>query len=308
MLWGNKPYNSLKYFLKNKFGQKVYKISIDAGFTCPNRDGTISSAGCIFCSERGSGDFTGDKRLSIQEQLLSSNKGIIDLSTKHNINKYIAYFQAYTNTYDQPEILRQKYTEAISNPSVVGIAVATRPDCLSNDVLKVLDEINKITYLWVELGLQTCHDDTAKIINRGYDLKVFDEALINLHSLDIDIVSHVIFGLPGEDRLKMLETIKYLASTKITGIKIHSLHVLQNTFLAQMYKNNEFTLLTLDQYVSLVVDGLELLPENIVIHRLTGDGPKDLLIGPEWSKNKIIVLNAIEEKFKKRNSWQGKLK
>ena len=304
--WEGKRYYSLNQFLKQKFGEKVYKIAIDAGFSCPNRDGTIGTEGCIFCSPRGSGDFAGACTESITSQITNSNKGAKDLSAKHGINKFIAYFQAFTNTYADITTLKDKYYEALSAPDIVGIALATRPDCLDSEVLKVLTKINKETYLWVELGLQTIHDQTALLIHRGYRLSCFADAVSNLNKSGIDTVCHLILGLPGESKADMLASIKYIAKTNIQGIKLHLLHVIEGTQLADMYIRGEFKLLTKEEYVSLVVDCLELLPPNMVIHRITGDGPKATLIGPEWSKNKRDVLNSIEKELIFRDSWQGK--
>ena len=305
--WEGKRYYSLKQFLTQKFGEKVYKIAIDAGFSCPNRDGTIGTQGCIFCSARGSGDFAGACTESITSQIANSNKGAKALSAKHGINKFIAYFQAFTNTYADIATLKAKYYEALSAPDIVGLALATRPDCLDSEVLTLLSELNRETYLWVELGLQTIHDQTAILIHRGYPLSCFANTVSNLTRAGIDTVCHLILGLPGESKEDMLASIKYIAKTNVQGIKLHLLHVIKGTHLANMYLRGEFKLLTKEEYVHLVVDCLELLPPNMVIHRITGDGPKDTLIGPEWSKNKRDVLNSIEKELSSRNSWQGKL-
>jgi len=302
-----KRYYSLKQFLNEKFGENVYKVSIDAGFSCPNRDGTAGKEGCIFCSPRGSGDFAGDSTLSVREQLYNSHKGIKELSEKYGINKYIAYFQAYTNTYAPLEELRQKYLEAISVPGVVGIAIATRPDCMGADVLKLLKDLNRQTYVWVELGLQTIHENTAILIGRGYPLSCFEETVSNLNKIGINTVCHIILGLPGESKIEMLESIKYVSSISLQGIKLHLLHVLKGTPLEKMYKDGKLQTLSIDEYVELVVDSLEMLPPNFVIHRLTGDGPKDSLIEPQWSKNKREVLNCIERTLVLKNTYQGRL-
>ena len=304
--WGIKRYYSLKYFLRHKFGQKVYKVSVDAGFSCPNRDGTVGTEGCIFCSPHGSGDFAGCRSKSITQQLLDSTKGIRDLSDKHGITQYIAYFQAFTNTYANINQLREKYYEAISVPGVVGIAIATRPDCLGKDVMNLLHELSKQTYLWIELGLQTIHENTAQFIRRGYPLLCFEESLNNLRKLEIDTVCHLILGLPNESNEDILSSVKYISKKDIQGIKLHLLHVLEDTYLAKLYQKNEFALLSKEEYIKLVVDCLEILPPNLVIHRLTGDGPKNILLGPEWSKNKIDVLNSIEKELVARDSWQSK--
>lgn len=300
-------YYSLKQFLIEKFGEKVYKVSIDAGFSCPNRDGITGKDGCMFCSPRGSGDFAGDSTLSVREQLYNSHKGIRELYEKHGINKYIAYFQAYTNTYAPIKVLRQKFLEAASVPEVVGLAIATRPDCLGPDVLDLLAELSHQQYIWIELGLQTVHEKTANLIGRGYPLSIFEEAVSNLNELGIDIVCHMIFGLPSESKTQMLESIKYISNIKLQGIKLHLLHVLEETPLAQMYKDGKFETLSMNEYVQTVVDALELLPPDFVIHRLTGDGPKNTLIAPEWSINKREVLNRIERELALRSTYQGRL-
>ncbi|OPJ57039.1 TIGR01212 family radical SAM protein [Alkalithermobacter paradoxus] len=302
MRWNDKRYHSLNYELRKVFGCKVFKLSLNGNFTCPNRDGLISNSGCIFCSEKGSGDFAGSNIFSIKDQI---NEQINLLSKKWTSGKYISYFQSFTNTYDTADNLRKKYNEAISCDNVVGLAVATRPDCLSDDVIDVLDEFNKKTYMWVELGLQTIHESTAKLINRGYELSVFDKAIEKLRKRNINVVVHLILGLPFESRNDMLSSVKYISNLDIQGVKLHLMHILKNTYLETFYKNNQFHILTQDEYVSLVVDCIEILPPSVVIHRITGDGPKDLLIEPKWSLNKRAVLNAIEKELRDRDSYQG---
>lgn len=302
--WDDKPYYSLNYYLRQKFGEKVFKISLDGGFTCPNRDGTLSKKGCIFCSGRGSGDFAPSAVLPITEQFHQSRTLLID---KWKSGKYIAYFQAFTNTYAPVDVLRKKYEEAISLPDVVGIAIATRPDCLSQPVLDLLEEINKKTYLWVELGLQTMHEDTASLIQRGYTLSCFEEAVSNLSKRNIDTVVHLILGLPGESKNDMLSSVQYVSKQPIQGVKLHLLHIIKNTPLYDYYLKKPFHVFTMNEYTDLVIDCIELLPPHIVIHRITGDAPKALLIAPLWSKNKKAVLNGIHKRFKERNAWQGKL-
>lgn len=304
--WEGKRYHSLKYFLKHKFGEKVYKISIDAGFSCPNRDGTIDTRGCIFCSPQGSGEFAGCRSNNIAQQMTGGTKGTHVLAGKYGIRKYIAYFQAFTNTYAPIDQLRKKYYEALSVPGVVGIAIATRPDCLGGDILNLLHELSKETYVWVELGLQTVHVKTSELIRRGYALSCFEQAVGNLNTLGIDVVCHLIFGLPFEKKDDMLSSVKYIANKNIQGVKLHLLHILEGTDLAGLYKSGEFALLSKEEYVDIVADALELLPPHMVIHRLTGDGPKDTLLGPMWSKNKRDVLNGIERELILRDSWQGK--
>ena len=300
--WGDKTYYSLNYFLRQKFGEKVFKISLDAGFSCPNRDGTLSSGGCIFCSERGSGDFAGCRDFSITRQFMDIKEM---MNKKWSTGKYIAYFQAYTNTYGSPELLRQKYEEAIAQEGVVALAVATRPDCLNDEVIELLKEINKRVYVWVELGLQTIDDEVAKLINRGYKLEVFEESLKTLRKAGIDVVVHTIFGLPGEGRAEMLNTIRYLSNKDIQGIKIHLLHVMKDTPLEQFYNKGYLKLMEKDEYVDTVCQAIKLLREDIVIHRLTGDAPRNLLIGPVWSLKKWEVLNEIDYKMTEHGWYQG---
>lgn len=300
--WGDKRYYSLNYFLRQKFGEKVFKISLDAGFSCPNRDGTLSKKGCIFCSERGSGDFAGDREFSISKQFDDVKKM---MNKKWKSKKYIAYFQAYTNTYASVDILKKRYEEALSKEGVVGLAIATRPDCLSEEILDLLEELSKRVYVWVELGLQTSNDDTAIKINRGYNIETFEKAVINLRKRKIDVVVHTIFGLPGEDKTDMINTIKYLSKKDIQGIKFHLLYLIEGTPLVELYKRGDLHFLGKEEYTDLICEAITLLPEDIVIHRLTGDAPKELLIGPMWSLKKWEVLNAIDKKMSERNLIQG---
>ncbi|NCC80258.1 MAG: TIGR01212 family radical SAM protein [Clostridia bacterium] len=301
--WNDKRYHSLNYFLREKFNEKVYKISLDAGFSCPNRDGTLNGTGCIFCSERGSGDFAGDRNFSIQKQF-DDISAMMEKKWKNG--KYIAYFQAYTNTYAEPSVLREKYQEAIGQEGVVALSIATRPDCLGEEVLEVLSEFRGKVYTFVELGLQTVSDRTGRMINRGYDLPVFEEAVRSLRALDIDVVVHVIFGLPGETREDMLRTVKYLAGMDIQGVKFHLLHLMKDTPMVHLYERGKLVFLEMEEYVSLVAESITLLPEHVVIHRTTGDAPRELLIGPMWSLNKWEVLNAIDDYFRKHDLYQGK--
>lgn len=303
MVWGDKPYYSLNYYLKNLYGEKVYKISLDGGFTCPNRDGYIDTRGCIFCSEGGSGDFASSRKLSITEQI---NYGKQKLSCHKKIgNKFIAYFQAYTNTYAPIKRLRQVFTEAINHPDIVGISIATRPDCLNGEIISLLEELNKIKKVWLELGLQTIHERSAQFIRRGYTLDSFEKAVDSLNSANIDIVVHLILGLPFETEKEILETIDYIATKEIQGVKLQLLHVLKNTDLAIHFLNNQFEVLSQEAYIDIIIKCIERLPKNIVIHRVTGDGPKDILIAPLWSSNKKMVLNHLHKEFKLRNTWQG---
>ncbi|GIM28993.1 TIGR01212 family radical SAM protein [Clostridium polyendosporum] len=300
--WGGKRYHSLNYFLREKFGEKVFKISLDAGFTCPNRDGTISRGGCIFCSERGSGDYAGERCFSISKQFEHIKEM---MAKKWKNGKYIAYFQAYTNTYAPIEVLREKYEEAISQEDVVALAIATRPDCLTEEVLDLLQEMNKRVYTWVELGLQTVNEDTAKVINRGYKLNVFEEAVRNLRIRGIDVVVHTIFGLPGEDEKDMLKTVDYVAHCDIQGVKFHLLHLMKDTPLVKLYEQGRIKFLSQEQYISLICKSISMLPQDVVVHRLTGDAPRALLIGPMWSLKKWEVLNDIDKYMEDNSSYQG---
>lgn len=302
MLWDDKRYYSLNYFLRKKFGEKVFKISLDAGFSCPNRDGKISSTGCIFCSERGSGDFAGDRTFSITEQF-ENIKQI--MNNKWKSGKYIAYFQAYTNTYGKVADLKKKYDEALRQEDVVALAIATRPDCLDEDILELLESYSRKTYLWVELGLQTSSDKTAEIINRGYKLGVFEKAVKDLRSRGIDVVVHTILGLPGESREDMLNTIDYVAHSDIQGIKLHLLHLMKNTPLVESYNNGGFEFLNREEYIDIVCEAITKLPNNIVIHRLTGDAPRNLLVGPMYSLKKWELLNDIDKRLKNEHLYQG---
>lgn len=285
-------YLSFNKYLKDKFGQKVYKISLDGGFTCPNRDGKRGTRGCIFCSKGGSGDFAESREMSITEQIESGKKKV---EKKIKSGKYIAYFQAFTNTYAPVEMLRQKYEEAINHPDIVALSIATRPDCLGDDVLRLLDEMNKIKPVFVELGLQTIHQKSAKYIRRGYDLSVYDKAVRDLKKIGVNVVVHVILGLPNESENDMLETVKYVCESGANGIKLQLLHVIDGTDLAKDYEKGLFKTLEFDEYVNLIVKCVKIIPKDIVIHRLTGDGAKKDLIAPLWSADKKRVLNAINK-------------
>lgn len=302
MKWGDKRYYNLNYFLRQKFGCKVFKISLDAGFSCPNRDGTISKGGCVFCSERGSGDFAGNRQFSIKQQFESIKEV---MSKKWKEGKYIAYFQAYTNTYAHVDVLRKKYEEAINEEGAVALAIATRPDCLGEGVLNLLEEFSKKVYLWVELGLQTSNECTAKKINRGYDLSVFEKAIENLRRRNIDVVTHIIFGLPGETKSDMLNTVNYVAKQDVQGIKFHLLHLMKNTPLVEFYDKEELKFLSQEEYIDIICSSISIIPQNIVIHRLTGDAPRSLLIGPQWSLKKWEILNSIDSELEKRGIYQG---
>lgn len=285
-------YYSFNQYLKDTFGCKVYKISINAGFTCPNRDGTLGTRGCIFCSKGGSGDFAESSTLSVTEQIESGKQRV---SKKIKSGKYIAYFQAFTNTYAPVEVLAEKYCEAINHPDIVGISIATRPDCLGEEVLALLSEINKIKPVFVELGLQTIHEKTAEYIRRGYPLSVFDNAVKALKAAGINTVVHLIIGLPNESREEMLESVEYACKSGADGIKLQLLHILKGTDLADDYFSGKFETLSMEEYLSIIKDCVEIIPKNVVIHRLTGDGPKKDLIAPLWSADKKSVLNALNK-------------
>lgn len=283
-------YYSFNQYLKNTFGFKVYKISINAGFTCPNRDGTLGTRGCIFCSRGGSGDFAESSLLSVTEQIES---GKLRVAKKIKSGKYIAYFQAFTNTYAPVDVLAEKYYEAINHPDIVGISIATRPDCLGEEVLTLLSEINKIKPVFVELGLQTIHEKTAEYIRRGYPLSVYDAAIRALKNAGINTVVHLIIGLPNESREDMLKSVEYACKSGADGIKLQLLHILKGTDLANDYLSGKFEALSMEEYLSIIKDCIKIIPKNVVIHRLTGDGPKKDLIAPLWSADKKSVLNAL---------------
>lgn len=301
--WNGKPYHSFDYMLKERFGEKIYKVALDAGMTCPNRDGTLGSRGCIFCSAGGSGDFAGSRQDSITQQI---EKQAASIRQKRGVAKFIAYFQAYTNTYAPVDYLRKIYTEAISHPDIVAISIGTRPDCLDEDILQLLDELNQKKPVWVELGLQTIHETTARYIRRGYPLSCFEQAVSELRKRNLDVIVHTILGLPGESKNDILSTIEYLNHGDIQGIKLQLLHVLKGTDLAEDYLAGKFQVYSMEEYLELVIDCLEHLNPEIVIHRLTGDGPKDLLIAPLWSSAKRTVLNTLHRECKLRHAFQGK--
>ena len=301
--WNGKPYYSFDYMLKERFSGKVYKVALNGGMTCPNRDGTLGNRGCIFCSAGGSGDFAGDKQDSITTQI---EKQAARLRMKRNASSFIAYFQAYTNTYAPVAYLRSIFTEAISHPNVVALSIGTRPDCLGEDVLNLLEELNQQKPVWVELGLQTIHEKTASYIRRGYPLSCFHNAVEQLRRRNLEVIVHTILGLPGETKEDILETMNYLNHMDIQGIKLQLLHVLRNTDLAKDYLDGKFSVYEMNEYIDLVIDCLEHLSPKIVIHRLTGDGPKDLLIAPTWSSAKKTVLNTLHHECKIRGAYQGK--
>lgn len=311
MDWNGKPYHSLDYEMKRRFGTKVYKIALEGGMTCPNRDGTIGTGGCIFCSAGGSGDFAvplqgaaGMTEESVHRQI---DLAISRISRKMGSSPgaYIAYFQSYTNTYAPVSYLRQLFTAAILHPEIRVLSIATRPDCLPEEVLDLLEELNQIKPVWIELGLQTIHPDTARLIRRGYKLDCFTDAKNRLRRRGLEVIVHVILGLPGEDRTQMLETVSWLGSNDIQGIKLQLLHILKGTDLALLYEQAPFPVMSMEEYLDLVIDCVSLLPPEIVIHRITGDGPKNLLIAPLWSANKRLVLNTLTRRFQERGITQG---
>lgn len=303
--WLGKPYYSLDAWLKNTYGHKCYKIALNAHMTCPNRDGTLGTQGCLFCSAGGSGDFAASGT-DIRQQLES---GLALFGRKKVGQHYIAYFQAYTNTYAPMERLRTLYTQALEHPLVCGISIATRPDCLPEPVLKLLSELRQTypdKFIWIELGLQTIHERTARLIRRGYELPCFESAMKKLRMLDIPVIVHIILGLPGETPEDMLKTVAYLNTQQPFGVKLQLLHVLEGTDLADLYRTRAFTVLEKEEYLNILESCLTHLSPDIVVHRVTGDGPKKLLIAPAWSGNKRDVLNSLHKKMQLENVFQGK--
>lgn len=298
----NKRYHTLDYFYKNKFGCKVFKVSLNAGFSCPNKDGTVGYGGCIYCSKLGSGDFGGDIKKSIEEQFIE----IRDMMLKKWPNaKYIAYFQANTNTYAPLSVLKEKYESVLKFDNVIGLSIATRPDAISSECMDYLEELSKKTYLTVELGLQTIHEKTSQLINRCHTLNCFEECVCSLRKRKINVVVHIINGLPYETKEMMIDTVKYLNTLDIQGVKIHMLHVIKNTALEKLFNKENFHILTRDEYVNIVCDQLELLRSDIVINRITGDPDPNELIEPTWLVKKFCVLNEIDKEMARRDSYQG---
>lgn len=302
--WLGKPYYSLNAYLRQQFHEKIYKVTLDGGMTCPNRDGTLGHRGCIFCSTGGSGDFAGDRSFTITQQI---EEQIRTIQSKRPVEHFIAYFQAYTNTYAPLPYLRRIFTEAISHPQIMGLSIGTRPDCLGEDVLELLTELNHQKPVWVELGLQTIHEDTARYIRRGYELPCFLEAVSNLHTRGIDTIVHLILGLPGETPKKILESVTYMNTLPVSGIKLQLLHVLKGTDLAEDYLKKQFQVMSKEEYLDLVITCIRHLRPDIVIHRLTGDGPRDLLLAPLWSSAKRSVLNDLHHQMSVRGIRQGDL-
>ena len=335
--WGEKPYYSLDFYLKETFGRKIYKLALDGGMTCPNRDGTLGTGGCIFCSEGGSGDFAqkagavpGKSGPELTHAVFSQIEQAKErVSAKIKDGKYIAYFQSYTNTYAPVSYLEQLFGAALSHPDVAALSIGTRPDCLSGETVALLSRLNQIKPVWVELGLQTIHEKTARLIRRGYELPCFVNAFERLKAAGLSVIVHVILGLPGESRNDMLETVRFLGNLRagglqaaslsaasalsteapgaghIDGIKLQLLHVLKGTELARLYESKPFPVMGPEEYFSLIADCIRLLPQDIVIHRISGDGPKRLLIAPEWSANKRFVLNSIARTLRETGAYQG---
>ncbi len=298
----NKRYHTLTYFYKHKFNSKVAKISLNAGFTCPNIDGKYGIGGCIYCSKLGSGDYAGDANKPLNDQF-NDIKKIID--KKWPNCKYIGYFQAHSNTYADVSTLKSKYEPILQIDNVIGLSIATRPDCINDECLDYLEDLSKRTYLIVELGLQTIHDETSKLINRCHSLECFKQCVLKLRQRNINVVVHIINGLPNETKEMMIDTIKYLNNLDIQGVKIHMLNILKDTKLALIYKNKPFHVLTKQEYVDIVCDQLEYLKDDIVIHRITADPNVDDLIEPKWLVKKLTVLNEIDKEFARRNTYQG---
>ncbi|MEH7224170.1 TIGR01212 family radical SAM protein [Bacillus sp. JJ1566] len=299
----NKRYHTWNYHLRHTFGHKVFKVAIDGGFDCPNRDGTVAHGGCTFCSVAGSGDFAGNRADDILTQFHTIKNKMHD---KWKDGKYMAYFQAFTNTHAPVEVLRERFEPVLNQEGVVGISIATRPDCLPDEVVEYLAELNERAYLWVELGLQTVHEKTAQLINRAHDFQCYVDGVNKLRKHNIRICSHIINGLPQETPEMMMETAREVAKLDVQGIKIHLLHLLKGTPMVKQYEKGLLEFLSFDEYVQLVCDQLEILPPEMIVHRITGDGPIDLMVGPMWSVNKWEVLNTIDAELKRRDSYQGK--
>ncbi|MCR4584559.1 MAG: TIGR01212 family radical SAM protein [Lachnospiraceae bacterium] len=310
--WNGKPYYSLDSYFKSVYGEKIYKISLDGGFTCPVRDGLISDKGCIFCSAGGSGEFSAASLLSSERPSISGQitAGKEFIRSKFDGRHFVAYLQPYTNTYGPVDKLRSVYTEALSDKDIIGLSIATRPDCLGPEVLSLLEEMKRSfpgKFIWIELGLQTIHPASISYIRRGYDTSVFEKAMHALMDLHIPVIVHLILGLPGEDRSMMLSNIEYINTFPVFGIKLQLLHVLKDTDLAADFAERKFDVLTKDEYIDIVIDCLEHLSPDTVIHRVTGDGPKSILIAPSWSANKKGVLNLLHSEMETRGSYQGRL-
>lgn len=298
----NKRYHTLDYYYKNRFHEKVFKVSLNAGFSCPNIDGKVGYGGCIYCSKTGSGEFAGNKEDSLEKQFLEIKNMMLKKWPKA---KYIGYFQARTNTYAPVNELKKMYEKILNQENVIGLNIATRPDAISDECLDYLEELNKKTYLTIELGLQTTREETTKLINRCHSLQCFEDMVKKLRERNIDVVVHIINGLPYETKKDMLNTVKYLNKLDIQGIKIHMLSITKDTPIEKMYQEEKFKLLSKEEYIDIVVDQLELLREEIVIHRITGDPKLDELIEPTWLTKKFCVLNDIDKEMVRRDTYQG---
>ena len=298
----NKRYHTLNYFYKNKFGIKVFKVSLNGGFSCPNLDGTLGYGGCIYCSKSGSGEFGGDIHKSLTEQFMEIKEVV---NKRHIPCKYIGYFQARTNTYAPVDVLRKKYEEVLKIDDVIGLNIATRCDAISDECLNYLEELNKRTFLTIELGLQTIHKKTTEIINRCHTLDEFDEMVKKPRERNINVLVHIINGLPFESEEMMLDTVRHLNKLDIQGIKIHMLHIIKDTEMARLYEKTKFHILSKEEYIDIVIKQLELLNPKIVINRITSDPDKDLLVEPRWLCDKCQLLNDIDKEMKKRNTYQG---
>lgn len=299
--WGGRRYCSLDYMLKERYSEKLYKLSLNGGMTCPNRDGKISEGGCIFCSAGGSGDFAANFNPDIAKQIEQAKTLV---SKKYQGDRFIAYFQAYTNTYASVEYLRKLFMDTIMRDDIAILSIATRPDCLGDDVIKLLAALNRMKPVWVELGLQTINESTARLINRGYELSCYDEAVRKLKNIGVEIITHMIIGLPYETKEDILSTAEYIGKTA-NGIKLQLMHILKNTKLLEMYEKGEFKALTEEEYIEIVCEIISILPREMVIHRLTGDGNPDELIAPLWSLRKLQVLNGINHRLKELDIIQG---
>ena len=303
VFWGDKRYYSLDCYLKRTFGEKVYRLALNGGMTCPNRDGTLGTRGCIFCSAGGSGDFASSPARSVSEQI---EDAILRIRPKSNCKTFIAYFQAYTNTYAPVSYLRRIFTEAVTHPKIAALSVATRCDCLPEEVLELLAELNRQKPVWVELGLQTMHPSTLALIRSGFSPEQYRAAVAALHRRHLSVVTHLILGLPGETKEMMRQSVSFVASMPVFGTKLQLLHILKGTDLGRMYETEPFPLFTLEEYCDFVAECIAMLPPETVVHRITGDGPRALLTAPLWSTDKKRVLGAIQKRLRERDLWQGK--
>ena len=300
--WGDKRYHTLNYHLRKKFGEKIFKLSLNAGCTCPNRDGSKGWGGCAFCGLQGAGEHIPTTAVTLRQQM---EQGVELVRRKWPAGKYIAYFQAYTNTYAPVAYLRQMYEEALAFPNVVGLAIATRPDCLEQPIIELLEEFNHRTHLWVELGVQSCHNQILERFHTGYTFQDIDRALRTLAAHGIRSCPHIILGLPGETQMDFLKTVQTLVQYPLYGIKLHMFHVLKDSELGKIYRIKPFPVISQTEYIDRLVAALEILPPDVVIHRVTGDGPSDTLLAPNWTRDKLRVLSQIDRVLSERNTWQG---